>query len=223
MNDARIHTEAFHAFAATGSGRFARASRTRAGASHRLVESAIALAKEGDTAALHYLYLRYADAVNRYIQSIVRDPHEAEDITQTVFAKLMFAIRKWDGSAVPFTAWILRIARNAALDYVRARRTVPCEEVRTSDEGDDKIGFERGKCLKDALARLPEGQREVLVLRHIVGLAPAEIAELLGKTENAVHGLHHRGRCALQKTLRELGAAPATVAASPSGLSASQI
>jgi RNA polymerase sigma-70 factor, ECF subfamily len=48
----------------------------------------------------------------------------------------------------------------------------------------------------------------VLVLRHIAGLSPSEIAERIGKTESSVHGLHHRGRGALQETLRELEAAP---------------
>ena len=211
MNDA--HTEVFHTFAATRSGRFPDTSVSPTGASDRLLERAIARAKGGDTSALHYLYVRYADDVYRYIQSIVRDSHEAEDITHNVFAKLIFAIRKYEERAVPFSAWILRVARNAALDHLRARRMVPSEEVRTSDERSDEIAFERCGCLKDALDRLPEAQREVLVLRHVVGLSPAEIAELLGKTESAIHGLHHRGRGALQMALRELGAAPATAIA----------
>jgi RNA polymerase sigma-70 factor (ECF subfamily) len=211
MNDA--HTEVFHTFAATRSGRFPDTSVSPTGASDRLLERAIARAKGGDTSALHYLYVRYADDVYRYIQSIVRDSHEAEDITHNVFAKLIFAIRKYEERAVPFSAWILRVARNAALDHLRARRMVPSEEVRTSDERSDEIAFERCESLKDALDRLPEAQREVLVLRHVVGLSPAEIAELLGKTESAIHGLHHRGRGALQMALRELGAAPATAIA----------
>ncbi len=210
MSDSRSDTEAF---ATAWSGRFVRTSTPPIGEPDRLVERAIARAKEGDTSALHYLYVRYADDVYRYVQSIVRDPHEAEDITQNVFAKLMSAIRKYEERAVPFTAWILRVARNAALDHLRAKRVVPCEEVRTSDEGHDQIGFERCESLKGALDRLPEAQREVLVLRHLVGLTPAEIAELLGKSESAIHGLHHRGRGTLQTALRELGAAPATAVA----------
>jgi RNA polymerase sigma-70 factor (ECF subfamily) len=208
VNDAPTHTEAFQAFAATRSGRFA-----RTGGRDRLVNRATALAKEGDTSALGYLYVRYGDDVYRYVQSIVHDSYEAEDITQNVFAKLMFALRTYEERAVPFSAWMLRVARNAALDYLRAPRMVPCEEVRTSDEGHEQIGFERCECLKCALDQLPEAQREVLVLRHIIGLSPAEVAKMLGKSEGAIHGLHHRGRCALQKALRELGAAPATLAA----------
>jgi RNA polymerase sigma-70 factor (ECF subfamily) len=51
-------------------------------------------------------------------------------------------------------------------------------------------------------------QREVLVLRHLVGLSPGEIAKRLGKTEGSIHGLHHRGRAALQGLLREMNSAP---------------
>jgi RNA polymerase sigma-70 factor (ECF subfamily) len=48
----------------------------------------------------------------------------------------------------------------------------------------------------------------VLVLRHVVGLSPVEIADRMQKTESAIHGLHHRGRGALKAALRELEAAP---------------
>ena len=113
------------------------------------MSTAIARVKEGDISALHFLYVRYADDVCGFVQSIVRDSYEAEDITQNVFAKLPTAIRKYE-------------------------------------------------------------QREVLVLRHIAGLSPCEIAELLDKSEGSIHGLHHRGRAALQSALRELGAAPVT-------------
>jgi RNA polymerase sigma factor (sigma-70 family) len=58
------------------------------------------------------------------------------------------------------------------------------------------------------LEQLPGEQREVLVLRHIVGLSPLEIAEALGKTESSIHGLHHRGRQRLRVALEDLGAAP---------------
>jgi RNA polymerase sigma-70 factor (ECF subfamily) len=91
---------------------------------------------------------------------------------------------------------------------MRARRQIPVEEVRVDDAGDEQIGFDRSQCLREALGRLPEDQREVLVLRHVAGLTPGEIAQRLGKTEGSVHGLHHRGRGALQEALRELGAAP---------------
>src|SRR4051794_39675812 len=60
----------------------------------RLVIRAVARAKEGDQDAVRYLYLRFADNVYSYVRTIVRDEHEAEDVTQHVFAKLMTALPK---------------------------------------------------------------------------------------------------------------------------------
>lgn len=173
-----------------------------------LTQKAVERAKAGDPEGLHYLYVRYADDVLRYIASFVRDHHEAEDITQNVFAKLMKAIRKYEQREVPFDAWILRVARNAALDHLRAKRPIPTEEVRLEDTGRTQTGIDRGRALRQALEDLPEDQREVLVLRHIVGLSPVEIAGTLDKTESSVHGLHHRGRRSLRANLAELDAAP---------------
>lgn len=180
-----------------------------------MTRAAVARAKAGDPEGLHYLYVRYADDILRYITGLIRDHHEAEDITQNVFAKLMRAIKKYEERAVPFDAWILRVARNAALDYLRAKRAIPTEEVRLADTGHAQTALDRGQALRQALEDLPEDQREVLVLRHIVGLSPVEIADTLDKSESSVHGLHHRGRRSLRANLTELGAAP--VVSAPPG------
>ncbi len=180
-------------------------------AESRLVQQAVRRAKEGDTEGIHYLYVRFSDDVLRYVNSFVRDYHEAEDITHNVFAKLMTAITKYEERAVPFTAWIMRVARNAALDHLRARRAIPTEEVRIADSDESDSGFERGLDIREALEELPDDQREVLVLRHVMGLSPVEIAGTLEKTESSIHGLHHRGRRALQGALEARGAVPAVV------------
>jgi RNA polymerase sigma-70 factor, ECF subfamily len=189
---------------------FGEPSSKAAGASDdgQLVQEAVARAKKGDAEGLHFLYVRYAPDVQRYVDSVVHDHHEAEDITQNVFAKLMKKIDRYEPREVPFAAWILRVARNAALDHMRARRTIPTEEVRVTDSGQAEMSIDRGRALRHALEQLPEDQREVLVLRHIVGLSPVEIAATLDRTESSVHGLHHRGRRTLQASLVELGAAP---------------
>ena len=184
-----------------------------AGDPDALVLQAVARAKEGDMSAFDFLYVRFADDVQGYVNSIVRDLHTAEDLTQNVFAKLIKSIHKYEPRDVPFAAWILRVARNVALDHLRARRQIPFEEVRTTDEGQDETRFDRLESLREALMRLPADQREVLVLRHVAGLSPTEIADRLGKSEGSVHGLHHRGRGALKAALRELEAAPVTASA----------
>ena len=175
-----------------------------------LVARAVARVKEGDSSALHFLYVRYGEDVRRYVNSIVRDHHEAEDVTQSVFLKLMSAIKGYQPRGVAFAAWLLRVARNAAVDSLRARRALPSDDIRVMDEGRDQIAFERRESLKNALARLPHEQREVLVLRYMAGLPPREIADVLQKTHSSVHGLQHRGRRALKAALEELDAAPLT-------------
>jgi RNA polymerase sigma-70 factor (ECF subfamily) len=179
----------------------------------RLTQMAVAKAKAGDPDGIHYLYVRYADDVRRYVATFVKDQYEAEDITHNVFAKLMTAITKYEERSVPFLAWILRVARNASLDYLRAKRMIPTEEVRLADTEPIHDGGERGRDIKIALESLPEDQREVLVLRHIIGLSPTEIAGTLDKTESSIHGLHHRGRRALRGALAELGARPVVASA----------
>jgi RNA polymerase sigma-70 factor (ECF subfamily) len=170
---------------------------------------AVARAKEGNRDAFRFLYVRYSDNVYGYVRSIVHDDHEAEDITQQVFAKLMVSIVKFEDRGVPFFAWLLRSARNAAIDHVRANRASPSDSVPDSQtaKGDD---VDHTLSVRAALASLPEAQREVVVLRHVVGLTPGEIADRIGRTEGAVHGLHHRGRRALQKEFGRLRVAPMT-------------
>ncbi len=143
------------------------------------------------------------------MRKIVHDEHDAEDITQQVFAKLFTAIKRYEERSSPFSAWILRVARNAAIDHMRADRLVPCEEVRGADQQSDETCHERRRSLTDALGCLPHEQRKVVMMRHFAGLTPAEIAGRLGKSESAVHGLHHRGRLSLQRELISSGAAPA--------------
>jgi RNA polymerase sigma-70 factor (ECF subfamily) len=175
------------------------------------VGRAVARAKDGDREALGWLYIRFAENVYGYVGSIVRDPHDAEDVTQQVFAKLLVNLSKYEEREAPFLSWILAVARNVALDHIRRCRAIPCAEVRdpacAATECDPLTAFS----VKDALAALPAEQREVVLLRHLVGLSPPEIAARLGRTESSVHGLHHRGRSAVRDSLAEVGATPAVM------------
>jgi RNA polymerase sigma-70 factor (ECF subfamily) len=170
---------------------------------------AVARAKEGDQDALRYLYVSYSHNIYGYVRSIVCDDHEAEDVTQHVFAKLMTVIVKYDDRGVPFFAWLLRLARNVAIDHLRANRLTPTEAVcdPSANVGADP---DRALTVRAALAGLPDEQREVLILRHLVGLTPGQIADRMGRTEGSIHGLHHRGRRALKRELVRLESAPCT-------------
>jgi RNA polymerase sigma-70 factor (ECF subfamily) len=177
-----------------------------------LVRKFISKAQEGDSEALRFLYVRHAPEVTRYLRRLLRDDHEAEDLTQDVFTKLLTVIPKYEPREVPFAAWVMRVARNIAIDYLRARRTIPCEEIRLQTADRERVGRERRRDLEQALNRLPTEQRTVFVLRHIVGLSPVEIASVLDRTESSIHGLHHRGRLSMQSSLRQLGTTPVVAA-----------
>jgi RNA polymerase sigma-70 factor (ECF subfamily) len=124
--------------------------------------------------------------------------------------KLITVIVKYDDHGVPFSGWLLRLARNVALDHLRRRRATPTEEVFGANaQADESVG-DRARDLHAALASLPDEQRNVMIMRHVVGLSPGEIAEEMGRSESSIHGLHHRGRRALQDELRRLGSAPST-------------
>lgn len=176
------------------------------------LDSAIARAKDGDGRALAYLYLRFADNVYGYARSIVSDDHEAEDVTQQVFTRLITAIRRYEPRGVPFSAWLMRVTHNMAVDHVRRQRSFPCEDPSIGLEPREDADRSLSDALRDSLAELPDGQREVMVLRHVAGWSPAEIARELQRTENSVHALHHRGRRALQAALVRREAVPAVAA-----------
>ena len=107
-----------------------------------LVSQAIRRAQAGDRDAMGFLYARYAESIHGYVRSIVRNHHEAEDITQHVFTKLMRVIGKYEERDVPFLAWALRVARNVTMDHIRGERLVPVEEIHATgrEESDPAAG-----------------------------------------------------------------------------------
>ena len=166
-------------------------------------------AKRGDSDAVRELYVLYADAVRRAVNRILNDEHAAEDVTQQVFEKLITAIGTFEQRAVPFAAWLMRVARNAALDDLRSRRSIPTD-VLDQVLADHNAEVAIVSVLVDAIAALPADQRTVIYHRYVLGLSPAEIGRCMGRSESAVHGLHHRGRLAVRHELERLRAAPST-------------
>ena len=169
----------------------------------------VGAARAGDREALGELYMSHAPAVHAHVLRVLKDLDDADDVTQQVFAKLLTGMDRYRPGEAPFIVWVLRVARNAAIDHLRQVRAVPVDEVDERGAGDDRAAEEVRAALRAALAALPQGQREVLLLTHLVGLSPHEIATTLGCTVRAVHGLHYRGRAAIRVTLTDLGSAPA--------------
>jgi RNA polymerase sigma-70 factor (ECF subfamily) len=175
------------------------------------VRRIVVAARGGDSDAMRALYERHAARVRACALKILGDEHDADDVTQQVFAKLLTELDRYRPGEARFMAWILRVAHNAAIDHLRRTRAVPCEQPYEPDACHDVTAEHARSSLRAALASLPPAQRDVLLLTHVVGLSPAEIAARLGRTVRSVHGLHYRGRAAARLALNELESAPATV------------
>lgn len=198
---------------ARADGRF---KRTRARVPEdALLHAAVKRARDGDHDALRLLYLRYADSVFAYVRSLIPDEHEAEDITQTVFARLSRRLQRYEPRRVPFGAWITTVAHNAAIDHLRAKRMVPCEQALDPETPHEDLSSDRLAAIRSALAALNQSQREVLVLRFVAGMGIKEVAEKLGRSEQAIDSLQHRARGRLRDELTRLEAAPSAATPPP--------
>ena len=180
------------------------------GREQTLAEAALARIELGDSQAMAELYARYSHGIYTYIRKIVTDRHEAEDLTQQVFLKLMTVAQQSNPVRADFAGWLLRVARNAALDSLRRKRRTllldPHEWVPAGVAPDQELR----RSLEEAVEGLSQSQRDVLLLRDLLGLTPREAAEWLGKTDGAVHMLHHRARRSVCARLTSSGGAPST-------------
>jgi RNA polymerase sigma-70 factor (ECF subfamily) len=185
-------------------------SRVLLGLEEVRVRRTVLAARSGNSDAMRELYERHAGRVHSYVLKLLGDHHDADDVTQQVFAKLMTELDRYRPGQARFQAWILRVAHNAAIDHVRRTRAVPYEHVIEPDAWEDGPAGDARHSLQAALASLPPAQRDVLLLTHVVGLSPSEIAARLGRSVRSIHGLHYRARAAARLVLNELDSAPAT-------------
>jgi RNA polymerase sigma-70 factor, ECF subfamily len=130
-----------------------------------------------------------------------RDPRAAEDVASETWLRVARNLGAFDGDEVEFRAWFFTIARRTLIDWQRkaGRRpvTVALGELNEPPSRDDPIAatieaFETNQAL-ELVARLPEDQAEVILLRVVGGLDSAQVAELLGKRPGTVRVLQHRG------------------------------
>jgi RNA polymerase sigma-70 factor, ECF subfamily len=172
--------------------------------------SALRRARRGDADALGYLYRHYAPGVFTYVRRILRNDYDAQDVTQQAFVKLATSLDKYDAQRADFSAWMLRLAHNVAVDHLRKQRlTLLSDPVEAVDEA-EQPDPDDGRSLRETFRALSSAQRDVLLLREVVGLTPREVAKRLGKTEAAVNTCHHRARRAAVRSLIAMGSTPAT-------------
>jgi len=168
-----------------------------------LVQQAV----NGDQAAFTQLYNQNFDKIYRYIYVKVRNQVEAEDLTQDVFIKALESIGSYQWRALPFAAWLFKIAHNRVIDRMRKQskeKRASLEEAYAHSMEDPVQMTERNfevYQLKQALEQLPEAQREVAMLRFIGQLSIAEVAKTLGKSEGTVKALQFNATASLRKAL----------------------
>lgn len=172
-------------------------------------EADVARLAGGDRKAMAEVYARYSHGIYGYIRSIVADPDEAEDLTQQVFLKLMTCAPPAD--RLDFSAWLLRVARNAAIDSLRRSSRTCVRDPQDWSPGALAPDHDARRALEEAFAALSPGQRDALLLRDLLGLSPREAAERLGKSDGAVHMLHHRARRLVCERLKGSGSEPSTL------------
>ena len=168
----------------------------------------------GDTALFELLMRRYNERVYRAARSILRDDHEAEDVMQQAYVNAFTHLRQFNGSA-RFPTWLTRIAINEALARIRhqGRYETFNDELpnvgplapQNPSENPERHAFtgELRALLEWAIDALPNGMREVFVLREVEGLNTAEVAECLDVSEDVVKTRLSRGRAALRALLME--------------------
>jgi RNA polymerase sigma-70 factor (ECF subfamily) len=167
---------------------------------------------DGHTGLFEILMRRHNERIYRAARAIVREEREAEDVMQQAYVNAYAHLRQFDGRA-KFSTWLTRIAVHEALS--RARKQGRYQSL--DDQHDEAVtpinpypdperrafAAELGRVLEAAIDRLPDGSREVFMLRQVEGLSTAETAEALDISEDVVKTRLSRARGSLRRALLE--------------------
>ena len=171
--------------------------------------SLVRRATGGDVDAFGDLYSIYLGSIYRYVFYHVRDKMIAEDITQEVFVKAWKAIGSCKGKERTFSPWLYRIAHNQVIDVFRSapKHTtidMPAESLlQTSDvEKETEVRSEWEQAL-EAISRLPEKQKHVIILKFIEGMDNREIEKITDINQTAIRVLQMRALNTLRQQLHK--------------------
>ncbi|MBX2923109.1 MAG: sigma-70 family RNA polymerase sigma factor [Chitinophagaceae bacterium] len=176
----------------------------------------IHLFMSGDASALETLIVRHKDKIYTSIFLLVKDKYLAEDIFQDVFIRVIDTVRSGryteEGKFLP---WAMRIAHNLCVDHFRKVKRTPAiktgddrdifEVINFSEDGVDRRMMQRQSHdrVREMLDRLPEDQREVIILRHYAELSFKEIATMTDCSINTALGRMRYGLINLRKMMQE--------------------
>jgi len=165
--------------------------------------------RDRDTDALNEFFEFYFDRAYSYVCRLVKNPTEAEDLTQVAFIKMHRAIHTLDPERDP-TSWVFAVVSNTVRDHWRSRRykqslqNRPIEDTPLSDNltaEDDQAARDTARVLEAALDSLSENLKAVVLLRDYEDLSYAEVAAALDIEEAAARKRHSRALQELRKAL----------------------
>lgn len=157
------------------------------------------------------LYERHGRSVRQYLCALTGNAELAEDLAQEVFVRVLRGADRYRPQERD-RAWLFRIARNAAVDHRRRAATRPVVATGSHEPVTDAIQPLRLE-IRDAIARLPDVERDGFLMAELGGLSYAEIATALSTTVPAVRSAIYRARLALRAALPAPG--PLAAAATP--------
>ena len=164
---------------------------------------------QGDPAAVQAMVARKLPRMLALAQRMLSDPAEAEDVAQEAMLRAWRQAPRWTPGQARFDTWLHRVGLNLCYDRLRKRREVATDAP--PDRPDDGPAPDRGLMAADtgarvdaALARLPDRQREAIVLCHYQELTNIEAAALMEVSVEALESLLSRGRRALRLALADL-------------------
>lgn len=169
-----------------------------------LTQALVVRARNGDPEAFGELLADHYDLIYRTAWRWCGNRTDAEDIAQEVCVKLGCAIAGFDGRSA-FSSWVYRITLNAVRDFQRAgsrrsRQVNALAEISPTDQEADQEAAATNRQLWEAVRRLPEKQRDAVLLVYAEELSHADAADIMGIKEATVSFHAHEAR----KTLRGL-------------------
>ena len=176
-------------------------------------DAVVAQVLDGQVAMFEVLMRRHNERIYRAARAILKNPAEAEDVMQQAYVNAYANLRQFDQRS-SFATWLTRIAVNEAL--ARARRQGRYQSINENDDGQlenvvplpsnpeqEAFTHEMRGILEAAIDALPDGLREVFILRDVQGLSTAETATSLDVSEDVVRTRLSRSRAALRRHLYE--------------------
>ena len=145
-----------------------------------------------------FIYTQYRDKVFGFVRSKIVNQTEAEDIVQTVFLNVYSNLDKYDETKASLSTWIYTITRNTVYDYLKEKRDHPVLElIENTEESEEKtddslLNQEALEELACALQKLPQNQRDIIILIYYKNLDRRKVAEMFGMTYGQVRYLHDK-------------------------------